>query len=179
MYSRASRNVILDQITKEKVKIQEVKDTPNTDPEIVEFYQSILHEWENKLDLFAILSVDTLSEPVFSSGIKFKYSEDCKIYDQILDSILLGFYKIREIDSKIYFKESYAKIFWKANKLKDSLAIEQLKPFKTLHPIHILDYGKTRYKPYTPPPPPPIEPYIVDEVEEIEPEPVMVEPPRN
>ena len=176
MYSRVSKNEIINEIDEQKKKLKNVKNTPNVDPEIIVYYQNVLYEWESKLKLFSILAVDTLSEPQFATGIKFKYSENCNIYDQILDSILLGFYKIREIDSRIYYKESYAKIFWKATKLKDSIEIEQLIPFKTLHPVHILDYGKSRYKPYTELPPPPIEPYIEIEDEQ---EPEIVEPPKT
>jgi len=156
-YSEITKKEVENQIQKLESEIIQIRETYPLNQELIEFKQKMIKEWQDKLDVFQILDLKTLREPYYVAGVKYRYPEDYIHSEAILDSILLGFYRMREIDSKMYFNESYASTFWRATNLKDSIAIEKLKVFKILHPVHVLDFEKSRYKPYVEPPPPPIE----------------------
>lgn len=156
-YLEISKKQILSTIKYLEEQITELKQNKSS-LELIERNEKELDEWKDKLKILTLLSVDILREPAYTAGVELKYPEKSSVNEQILDSVLLGFYKIREIDAKIYFKESYAKIFWKATKHNDTLAINQLKAFKVLHPVYVLDYGKSKIPTSEMiPPPPPVE----------------------
>lgn len=146
-YSELTKKFLLSEIRELEAELDTIKKAHNVNQELIDFQQLVIGNWKSKLKVFSILSVDKIREPDYSAGIELKYPEKCKTNEVVLDSILLGFYRIREKDAKMYFNESYAKIFWKATKHKDSTAINKLNVFKTLHPIRVLDYGKSRYRP--------------------------------
>lgn len=157
LYSRISKQYVIEQISDAENEFLSLINTPNVPPDLLLYKQKAIDELKDKLDLFRILSIDTLKEPHYTAGVKFDCPEDFKKRNQVLDSILLGFYKIRELDGQEYFSESYAKIFWKATKYKDPIALKKLRAFKILHPVNILDYEKSRYKPSIVPLPTPEE----------------------
>lgn len=155
LYAELTKYQITTQIKKHQDELKAIKSTHKEFQEMIDFKQKIIIEWKGKLNSLSILGVNEIQEPHYLSGIEFKYPENSKINETVLDSILLGFYKIREIDSKKYFSESYAKIYWKAIHFNDSIAIQKLEAFKLLHPVRILDYRKSRYTPFVEIPPPP------------------------
>jgi hypothetical protein len=123
---------------------------------IKRFFETNLQLQYSKLRLLNTLSSDTLSEPHYQTCVKLSYPKNCKINEKIRDSLLIGFYKLREMDAKSYFENSYARIFWKATKFNDTIAKRQLEALNILHPIYLLDFGKSKYKPKprnSPPPP--------------------------
>lgn len=136
---------------------ENIKDATNySNHEIKQFFESYLQQNYSKLSLLNTMSSDTLYEPYFQTCVKLLYQKNCKINEKIQERILMGFYRLREKDAKTYFEESYAKIFWKATKFDDTLAKRKLEALSILHPIYLLDYGKTKFKPklrYIPPPP--------------------------
>lgn len=115
--------------------------------EMIVFKQNMLNEWKAKLDILKTLGSSKVQELNYLADVELKYPENCKINESVLDSILIGYYKIREEDSKKYFSESYAKIYWRAIHLKDSNTLKKLDAFKLLHPARILDFRKSRYTP--------------------------------
>lgn len=146
-YTELSQNALITQIRALEEELETIKSRNDASQEIARFKQIAIDEWKKKLEILDLLGGNCLREPQHGAGIEIRYYQDSKIYQEVLDSLLMGIYKIREIDSKIYFNESYAKIFWKACKQKDSIALKKLNAFKILHPVHILDYNKSRYSP--------------------------------
>lgn len=155
LYSELTKYDITSQIKKQENELETIKTSNNEFQEIIDMKQKMVDEWKAKLNALRTIGVNKIREPYYFNGIELKYPENCKMNEAVLDSILLGFYKIREIDSKLYFDESYAKIFWKATQFKDSIALQRLDAFKLLHPVYILDYGKSRYTPKAEKAPPP------------------------
>jgi hypothetical protein len=116
-------------------------------PEIHDYYNEIKTEWIEKLNALNILEKDEMRLPGTESGIYFYYlnEDDNKLVQQITDSVLFGFYKIRDFDAMLYFKEPYIDIFHKAVKKKNSVAIKQLDALKILHPVNIIDQTKCKF----------------------------------
>jgi hypothetical protein len=156
LYYELTKHSIESEIKKHQDELEAMKSNHREFKDLIDFKQTLINAWKEKLDVLSTLRVNKILEPHDLSGIEFKYPNNSKSYEAVLDSILLGFYKIREADSKKYFSESYAKIYWRANYLKDSIALKKLNAFKVLHPVRILDYGKSRYTPLRENPPPPV-----------------------
>lgn len=145
-YFILKRTQIVDTISKINSKIEELDYKKY--PDILEYYNVIKAEWIEKLNALNVLKKDELRIPGIESGIYYYYSNknDIKLVQQITDSVLFGFYKIRDFDAMLYFKESYLDLFHKAVKKKDSIAIKQLDALKILHPVNIIDQTKCKFE---------------------------------
>lgn len=152
LYIRVSKLELKERIQSIEDEITRLKESDNYSLDILEFRIGELAEWKNKFNIFKTLNTNFLIEPDNRSGIMLDYPKDCKINEQILDTILIGFYKVRELDAQHYFKESYAKLFWKATNQSDTLAMDKIEAIKMLHPIAIIDYPKCKIKSILPPP---------------------------
>lgn len=135
---------------------KEIEKMPSVMADILAFKQNQIKEWERKLNLFKTLQVKHFNEPDYNSGIELKYSDSCVIHETITDSILLGFYKLRELDAAKYSNQSYARTFWFATIQKDSLSTNKLNAFKFMHPINVLDFTKSHFTPIVIEVPPPV-----------------------
>lgn len=161
LYTRLTKREIVDEINNLKDEIKLLR-KENGMPEIIIYKVEHLKEWQEKLNILALSGQNTLREPSTRAGISFSYQNEL-VNQNILDSLLLGYYKLREIDASDYFKESYAKICWKAIKLGDTIANKKMEAFKILHPVNLIDEKK--YRRLFPPIPPPFPPArIIDPV---------------
>ncbi len=157
IYTRLTRNQVEQELAKIKSIIDHFelkikKDSiEKQDLEILNYQKENLKDWQQIHEVFGILKVDTFAQTDMGARINLYYPKKCKIKNQILESLFLGYYKVRELDAKIYFKESYAEIFWKATKYNDSISLQRLKALKVLHPIQIVDKNKYPDAPGIPP----------------------------
>lgn len=144
LYTSLSKKEILDHIETIERELKRTEGIKDYSQDIIDYRNEELLEWKGKLKIITTLKTDILKMPEQQSGVKLNYPKDCKINNELMDTILIGFYKLREIDAQHYFKDSYAKIFWKATLQKDSIALDQIETLKVLHPIAILDRAKCR-----------------------------------
>jgi hypothetical protein len=155
-YRTVYKNQIDSKINELEAEYKEMEKMPSVMDDILAFKRHQIKEWERKLSLFKTLQIKHFKEPDYNSGIELIYSDSCIIEESVTDSILLGFYKLRELDALKYSGQSYARTFWFATTQKDSLSIQKLSAFKFLHPIKLLDFTKSHYTPIiveVPPPP--------------------------
>jgi hypothetical protein len=141
-YSKLAKSEIISEIKRLENEINTIKTTHKEVQDFIQLRKETLNDWKKRLSFLKILGTDTIREPSSVAGIELNYPENSKINEAVLDSIFMGFYKIREFDAQLYFNESYAKIFWKANTKKDTKALKQLEVFKLLHPVKVLDHKK-------------------------------------
>lgn len=145
-YFILKRTEIVDTIDKINSKIKELDYKKS--PEIIDYYNEVKVEWIEKLNALNVLKKDEIRIPGIESGVYYYYLDknDNKQVQQITDSVLFGFYKIRDYDAMLYFEESYLDLFHKAVKRKDSIAIKQIDALKILHPVNIIDQTKCKFE---------------------------------
>lgn len=153
LYNWLSKKEILEHIVMIEDEIIRMETLRDYSKDILEYRKDELIEWEGKLKILNTLKVDKIPQPEYDTGITLDYPKDCKINGQLMDTIFIGFYKVRELDAQHYFKESYAKLFWKATTQSDTLSMDKIDAIKMLHPINLIDFPKCKSCLYSIPPP--------------------------
>ncbi|MBL1278640.1 MAG: hypothetical protein COA33_000065 [Fluviicola sp.] len=165
MYSRISRKEIIH-LTKEAIEeAKKVKNTPGALEDIIDFKERQVEEWMKKLRAIKVLQIDKLPEPSVQAHITIEYQDTLK-GEHLIDSVLVGFFLLRDYASKKYFNESYLTIFQRNRKNETLLDTERLKALSILYPLTILDkeglkkrglkYVYSNIVGYPEPPPPPV-----------------------
>lgn len=143
----------INEIVTLREEIRKLKLDPKTAIEILEYKQSVLSETEYKLQLLDLLNTDRIKEINENSGVRLFYFRENECTRKVFDSLLLGFYQLREIDSKKYFGQSYAKIFWLGLHKNDSLSTLRTNALNFLNPVQVIDMKKDNFGSSVPLPP--------------------------
>lgn len=157
-YSVITQKEIEREMVEVEKEILAIKQSEQAPAELIQFKQLQLDEWRKKYRVFQTISLTKIRQPHYQTGISLDYPKDTKGVESILDSLLLGFYQLREWDSQEYFKESYAQIVWRATKEKDTLAMDRMNALTFLHPVQLLVYPMRRDAARTEIPVPPVQP---------------------
>lgn len=161
MYSRISMDELEDQIRAAKQDLKDVENTQGVSQDIIEFKKKRVEEWENKKKVLATIGGKELAEIHFQAHIELEYPQNFKKKNELLDSILLAFYQMRDKSSLKYFNRSYLSLFYEYSETKRSDIWDKLDALKVLHPIVLIDipYCKENdvwlWNYSIPPPPPP------------------------
>lgn len=185
LYARSNSQEIQNQINYLNKELSEkIKNKASADE--IELLNDVTKEWERKLKALKTLPIDFF--PEVNTYVQIEIDPRSKIdTSPIVDTVLFAFYLLRDQASKEYFGESYISIYNRYNIENSTLDSDKLDALVVLYPLRIIDEANLKlYKHFIinelippPPMPPLIEPIIEEEVNEIEPEPVIVEPPKN
>lgn len=139
MYSRISLKEIEDQTRAAKQAALEVENTPGALQDIIDFKWRQVEEWETKKRVLIILGTKELAEVQHGTQIKLDYQSNTKNKNEILDSVLLAFYQMREFSSQRYFKRSYLSLFYEYSETGNKEVGEKLKAINFIHSILLID----------------------------------------
>lgn len=145
----------IDNLEKEQLELTKLDRIPE---EFLAYRTEQIEIEKRKLSFLNQLSEDSVLIPINNSGINLHCENHTEEgHAQLLKSIFLGIYSVRERDCLYFFNESYASLFFHANQQKDSLSLNKIQLLKFLHPVQLIDYKNCRYCPQISIPPIPIE----------------------
>lgn len=146
MYSSITVEGVKTNMANAEAEYKAVLNDTTVSADIVHFKARQVEEWRKKLEVLKTIKRDTLREPLRGASVDFDYVNKNKKYEAVLDSILMGFYALREIRAQEYFKDSYAHLYWLREQTKDKTTLLRLNALKTLHPVGIRDVPYLREK---------------------------------
>ncbi|MCT4562502.1 MAG: hypothetical protein N4A41_14130 [Crocinitomicaceae bacterium] len=136
MYTRINREFIKAQIEQIKEEIESIKKA-RLKADILSFKESQLKEWETKLIVLNVIKKSELLQPHFQTAIHLQYNPKVTASKSIQDSVLLGYFRLRNDDAKLYFGKEYLELFFECRALKSAL---KLNAIKTTSPIQVVDF---------------------------------------
>lgn len=157
-YSYLKRKTIsnsIENLEKDQLELSKLDGIPE---EVLAYRMEQIEIEKSKLSFLNQLSSDSVLIPKINSGINLHCENHTEEgHAKVLNSIFLGIYDVRERDCMYFFKESYARIFYRAWHQKDSLSIKRIQLLKIIHPVQLIDNKNCRYCPQISIPPIPIE----------------------
>ena len=138
MYSRISMEEINNQIEAARVNLKEWEDS-NAPEELIAFKNRSVKEWEGKKKVMETLGTKKLSEIHYPTHIRLEYQENIKKKNELLDSVLLAFYQIRNNSSLKYFKRSYLSLHYEYMETGNQEIAKKLHALRIIHSITLID----------------------------------------
>ena len=87
----------------------EIKDSVAT--EVKEFKRTIVEEWRKKKKVFKTLGIESLPEVHAQAHIRIEYTRNTAPRPEIVDSVILAIYTLRDRRAQEYLNESYIEIY--------------------------------------------------------------------
>lgn len=143
MYVRFDEKEIMDQINREKSELKEAMENKRSKNEIALIEKNLL-EWEQRLKALNTLGIKQL--PLIKSTlVSIKGTRNSKVdSNNVLDSVLVGFYFLRDLVAREYFNESYLSIYKKYKLYRLPHSYNQLEALKILYPLLVVDETKLK-----------------------------------
>jgi hypothetical protein len=135
-YSVRSKKKIFQEITDNESNLL----IPDIDSALYEFFQEEIDRCKTELTTLTSINKDTLFTAQEGARITLEYFPEIDNQASIVDSVLVGFYILRDQSSKRYFNESYVDIYDRYIFTHMRNDREKLQALKVLHPMNVIDH---------------------------------------
>jgi len=144
LYSRLKKKDIADIIARLKKEIAEAE--AHNDVEQVELSTQNLEHWEKKWRSLKTLGIQSLPQVSYNSFVLIETARSLDQIDtrEILDSVLLGFYLLRDQVAQEYFHESYLNLYKFYKERSFHYNLDRLEALEVLYPLHIVNEPKLK-----------------------------------
>jgi hypothetical protein len=143
MYSRIDEKGIIHQINRVKDELKEAQKYKKSKNEI-RLIEKNLSEWEQRLKALKTLKIKELSE-IDRTHVSITGTRNPKVdSNNVLDSVLVGFYLLRDLVAREYFNVSYVSIYKKHKLYGSQNSFDQLEALKILYPVNVFDETKLK-----------------------------------
>ena len=162
LFSRATKQEISDNLNRVKQELSEIKKDTAATTDMIQFKKRQVEEWELKLRVIKTLGLEELPEVHSKAAVEIECQQrtSTKYHDQVLDSMMIGYYYLRERHAQRYFRESYVRIFKRQLEHPNSADCAKLEALALLNQLKVIDHASLKkYRhifpmPYHPIPPP-------------------------
>jgi len=138
-YNYFSMEEIDENIERTSKEHRDIGELPNADPELINYYQLKVTEWELKKKALLLIKSKFLPEMTHISKIEVAYFHPSKESEEVLNDAALAFYHLRNIECLRYFGETYLSLYDRFQRKKQPIDKEKLEALEIVRPIALFD----------------------------------------
>lgn len=146
LYSRITMREIEQEIQRAEEDLETTENTPNVDPNVVDFKAQILKEWMDKKKALKLYGKDYLPEIHFQAHcrIKVQQATTYELFTKIHSELNEAIYQLRDEAAKDVFNESYGVISRRFDNDQSREDADKLSLLKLLYPDNFIEVKPKR-----------------------------------
>ena len=143
LFSRASEQEISETVNRMKEEITALKKNQKTEKDVLKLKQDQLEEWEIKLRAIQTFGIEELPEVHNKALVDISSQEETSaaFKSQVRDSVIIGFYRLREQCAQKYFNESYLRIWYRHQTYPTNKDKDKLEAIRCIKKVRVIDHS--------------------------------------